>query len=85
MRKRGHSSVSRRVFDECTVHRVHWGGRVNGHCTHFLNVYYDALHFRTVSLKINIFKELVWQGGRGVTQKSTLCTFLIMLTVLEDP
>ena len=51
--------------------------------TLFLNVDYDALHFHTGSLKINIFKVLFWEGG--VTKKSTLCTLLIMMTILGDP
>ena len=43
----------------------------------FLNVYYDALHFHMGALKINIFKVLFWGH-----KKSTLCTLLIMLTIL---
>ena len=43
----------------------------------FFNVDYDSLHFHMGSLKINIFN--------GVTKKSTLCTPLIMLTILDDP
>ena len=39
----------------------------------------------TGSLKINIFKVLFWNGGRGVTKKSTLCTLLIMLTIIDYP
>ena len=31
----------------------------------FFNVDYDALHFNTELLKINIFKVLFWEGGRG--------------------
>ena len=45
---------------------------------------YDALHFHMGSLKINIFKVLLI-GREGVTKKSTLCTLLIMLTILDDP
>ena len=58
------------------------------HHVTFLNVYNidDALHFCTGSLKINIFKVLFWEGERErVIQKSTLCTLLIMLTILDDP
>ena len=40
-------------------------------------------------LIINIFKILFWERGRegGVTKKSrpTLCTLLIMLTIMDDP
>ena len=53
--------------------------------THFLNVDDDALHFHTGSLKINIFKVLFLEGGRGSQKKTTLCTLLIMLTILDDP
>ena len=35
------------------------------------NVDYDALHFHTGLLKINIFKVLFWEGGRGSQKKST--------------
>ena len=48
----------------------------------FLNVDYDALHFLTGSVKINIFKVLFCKGGRGSQKKSTLCTPLIMLTII---
>ena len=34
--------------------------------------------------KINIFKVLLGKLG-GVTKKSTLCTLLIMLTIMDDP
>ena len=58
------------------------GGGINGRCTLLKNV---ALHFHTGSLKINICKVRFWEGGReGVTKKSTLCTLLIMLTILDD-
>ena len=30
-----------------------------------MNVDYDAFHFHTGSLKINTFKVLFWEGGRG--------------------
>ena len=39
----------------------------------FLNVDYDALHFHKYSFGI--------EGS----QKSTLCTLLIMLTIMDDP
>ena len=51
----------------------------------FKNVDYDALHFNTGSLKINIFKVLFSEGGRGSHKKSTLCTLLVMLTIMDDP
>ena len=41
------------------------GGGINGRCMLFKNVDYDALHMHTGSLKINIFKELFWEGGKG--------------------
>ena len=49
---------------------------------HFLNVYYDALNFNKGSLKSTFSKYSFW---KGVTKKSTLCTLLIMLTILDDP
>ena len=53
------------------------GGQWPPYAYAFKNVdLYDAL------LKINIFKGLFLEGG--VTQKSTLCTLLIMLTILYD-
>ena len=67
------------------VHRVCWGEWVNCGLTLFLNVDYEALHFHMGSLKINIFKVLFWEGGRGHKKKSTLCTLLIMLTIMDDP
>ena len=39
------------------------GEGVNSRRTLFKNVDYDALHFHTGSLKINIFKVLFWDGG----------------------
>ena len=49
----------------------------------FLNVDYDALHFHTV-IKNQHFQGTLL-GERGVIKKSTLCTLLIMLTILDDP
>ena len=61
------------------------GERFNGLHMLFKNDDYDALHFHTGSLKINIFKVFFLEGGReGVTKKSTLCSLLIMLTILDD-
>ena len=42
---------------------------VNGRIALLKNVDYDALHFHTGSLKINIFKILFWEGGRGSQKK----------------
>ena len=47
--------------------RVCWG-RGSMVAVHFLNVDYDALHFRSGSFKINIFKVLL-RGREGVTKK----------------
>ena len=58
-------------FHESTQITLGGGGRVNGHFA-FLNVDYGALHMHTGSLKINIFKVLFWEGGRGL-QKRVLC------------
>ena len=58
------------------------GGGVNGRCMLVKNVDYDALHFHAGSLKINIFKVLFLEGGRG-HKKSTLCMLLMMLTILN--
>ena len=52
------------------VHRVRWGEWVNGRCTLFKNVDYDALHMHTGSLKINIFKVLFWEGGGHIKEYS---------------
>ena len=49
---------------------------------YFYNVDYDALHFQTGSLKINIFQVLFWEGE--VTKKNTLWMLLIMLTPMDD-
>ena len=59
-------------------------GGVKGRCTLFFNVAFAILRR---GLGINIFEVLIWLGGRegGHTQKkSTLCTLLIMLTILDD-
>ena len=50
----------------------------------FLNDDYDALHFHTGSLKINIFKVVFWEGWRG-SQKEYSVYALIMLTIMDDP
>ena len=58
------------------VHWAHWGGG-QWPLYVFLNVDYDALHFRTGSLKANIFKVLFWVGGRegGGHQKYSVYPF----------
>ena len=61
------------------------GGGGQGLLYAFKNVDYDALHFHMGVAKINIFKVLFWEGGRGVTKKRTLCTLLIMLIIMDDP
>ena len=52
----------------------------------FKNVDYDALHFHTGSVKSTFSKySFGREGGRG-SQKSTMCTLLlIMLTIMDDP
>ena len=60
------------------------GAGVNGNRTLLKNVDYEALHFHTVTLKINIIKVLFWEGGGGSQKKGTLCTLLIMLTIVDD-
>ena len=54
------------------------GRAVNSRHTLFLNVDDEASYFRTGSLKINIFIILL-------VKMSTLCTLLIMSTILDDP
>ena len=44
------------------VHRVRWGGGGEWMRYAFKNVDYDALHFHTGSLKINIFKVHFWEA-----------------------
>ena len=58
---------NRRHFHESTLER---GGSMV--VVRFFNVYYDALHFHTGSLKINIFKVLFWEVGGG-GHKRVLC------------
>ena len=53
-----------------------WGEEVNGRCTLFKNVDYYALHFHdTGSLKINIFKVLFLEGGRGHKKEYSVYAF----------
>ena len=40
-------------------------------------------HFEGL-FRINIFKVRFWDGG-GVTKKSTLCTLVKMMTIMDDP
>ena len=51
------------------------GEEVNGCCTLFKNVDYDALHMHAGSLKINIFKVLFWKGGRGHKKEFSVYAF----------
>ena len=79
-----------RVIQNC--HHLHKhtqsmleGSGVNGRRTFLHFFYYDALHFHMGPLKINIFKVIFWEGGRrGSRKKSTVCTLLVMLTILDD-
>ena len=63
------------------IHIVCWGGGGSEHFKKMLIM--KMLHFHMWLLKINIFKVLFW--GREGYKKSTLCTLLIMLTILDDP
>ena len=40
-----------------------YAGEVNVGCMTLKNIYFDALHLHTWSLKINIFQVLFWEGG----------------------
>ena len=51
------------------------GGGVNGRCMLVKNVDYDALHFHAGSLKINIFKVLFLEGGRGHKKEYSMYAF----------
>ena len=51
----------------------------------FLKVNLKCIVILGRTLKIEIFKVLFWLGREGVTEKSMLCTLLIMLTILDDP
>ena len=57
------SDVNCHHFQDSTQNTMGEGD--NGNRTLFLNVDYDALHFYTGTLKINIIKVLFWEGGRG--------------------
>ena len=67
---------SRIVIIFLSVHRVCWeeGSRAAGR-------FWKMVHLLKRGLKINIFKVLF---GRS-QKKGTLCTLLIMLTILDDP
>ena len=41
----------------------------------FKNIDYDALHFHTMSLKINIFKVFFWEGGSGSQKEYSVYAF----------
>ena len=59
-------------------------GGVNGLCTLLKNVDYNALHAYRV-IKNQHLKNTLLGGREGVTKKCTLCTLLIMLTIMDDP
>ena len=50
------------------------GEGVNGHRTLFKMLIMNFLHFQSTFL----------EGREGDTKKSTLCTLLIMLTIMDD-
>ena len=66
------------------VHRVHWGGGVQWPLYAFKNVDYDALHFHTGSVKSTFSKYSFGREGE-VTKNNTLCTLLIICTIIDDP
>ena len=62
IQSRRNYGVVQNCYNFQRVHIVHTG-RHQWPAYVFLNVDYDALHFHTGSLKINIFKVLFWDGG----------------------
>ena len=70
------------------VHRVHWGrGRGSRAAVRFFKMLI-MMHctFIPGSPKSTFSKYLLFsEGGDGVTKKSTLCTLLIMLIIMDDP
>ena len=44
---------------------------------------YDAFPFEL--FRINIFKVGAFGRGEGVKKKSTLCTLVKMMTIMDDP
>ena len=66
-----------------SVHRVCWGrGSMVAARFKKMLIMMDCICIWG-SLKINIFKELFWEGGGH--KKSTLCALLIILSILDDP
>ena len=49
------------------------------------HVDYDALHFHIGSVKSTFSRYSFGREGGGSQKKSTLCTLLIMLTIMDDP
>ena len=49
----------------------------------FFNVDYDSLHFQTF-VKNKHFQSTLLGGREGITNKSTMCMLLKMLTILDD-
>ena len=63
------------------------GGGVSRAAIHFKKMLFMAYgNFEKGSQNQHIKSTLlVGGGGKGVTEKSTLCTLLIRLTILDDP
>ena len=60
------------------------GEGINGRRTLFKNIdYYVAFSYGIV--KNQHFQSTLLGGREGVTKKSTLCTLLKMLTIMDDP
>ena len=70
------------------VHRVRWGGGVNGRTTLLKNVDYDALHMHTGSLKITFSKYSFGMEGGGHKKEYCLqfhaCPYLIRVTEVDE-
>ena len=79
-----HNGPYRIVIILTRVHSVHWEG-FKSHCMVFLNfvMVLCISILRTVSK--STFSKCSFGRERGVTKMSTLCTLLIMLTILDDP
>ena len=59
------------------------GERVNGHCMLFL-MFINMMHCIFIRDVKNQHFQGSLLGGKG-SHKKTLCTLLIMLTILDDP
>ena len=66
------------------VHRLCWGEGVNGCCTLLKKCWLWRIAYAYMVVKIQNFQSTLL-GGRGHKKKSTLCTLLIMLTIMDDP